>query len=64
MYYIYVSIHMSRKATETIRVTPENWEKLNSLKKPGDTFDDVISRLLEADEEADKGNSKTPATAD
>jgi predicted CopG family antitoxin len=55
---------MSRKATETIRVTPENWEKLNSLKKPGDTFDDVISRLLEADEEADKGNSKTPATAD
>jgi len=53
---------MTRQATETIRVTPENWERLNRLKKPGDTFDDVITRLLEEDEETDEGNPNPSLT--
>lgn len=39
--------------THPIKVSEENWRKLNALKMPGDTFDDVIDRLLddEGDEE-------------
>jgi len=56
---------MSRKATETIRVTPENWQRLNSLKEPGDTFNDVITRLLKAEEESEGNPPRmTPETAD
>ena len=35
----------------SIQVTAETWRELNHRKEPGDTFDDVIQRLLE---EADK----------
>jgi len=57
----FVYAGMAREATETIRVTPENWEQLNSLKEPGDTFNDVVSKLLE---EAEKGNRTMLTTAD
>jgi len=40
---------MSRDADQHIRVTEETWRKLNRLKRPGDSFDDVLQRLL-ADE--------------
>ena len=33
-----------------IRVSDENWHELNELKSPGDSFDDVIGRLVEDDE--------------
>jgi len=52
---------MARKATETVRVTPENWERLNRNKKPGDTFNDVIGRLLDEAEGADSPNQKLTA---
>lgn len=55
---------MTRNATETIRVTPENWERLNSLKEPGDTFNDVITKLLEEREGGDSGNLNPAARAD
>lgn len=29
-----------------IKIKTETWEELNKLKKLGDTFDDVISRLI------------------
>lgn len=29
-----------------IRVRESTWEELNGLKKPGDSFDDVLGRLL------------------
>ena len=35
---------------EQIRVSPENWKRLNALKEPGDTFNDVIDRLLEVND--------------
>jgi len=37
--------------TMTIHVEDEVWRKLNQLKKPGDTFNDVIQRLLKTKEE-------------
>lgn len=46
---------MPRKAENHIRVTEKTWKELNQLKGPGDSFDDVIQRLLEEDE-ADEGN--------
>jgi predicted CopG family antitoxin len=40
---------MSREADKHIRVTEETWLELNRQKRPGDSFDDVLQRLL-ADE--------------
>lgn len=31
----------------TIQITEETWRELNMRKNPGETFDDVIQRLLE-----------------
>lgn len=42
--------------TTTIEIRRETWQELNRRKRgPGDTFDDVVSRLLAAanDEEVD-----------
>lgn len=36
--------------TEQIRVTEDMWEQLNSRKKPGDSFNDVLQRLVQNDE--------------
>jgi len=33
--------------TRTIKVSDEHWTELNQLKEPGDSFDDVVGRLLE-----------------
>lgn len=55
---------MPRKAENHIRVTDETWSELNRRKRPGDSFDDVIQRLLDETEEAsDEGNPKAAATA-
>lgn len=32
---------------QRIRVSEETWRRLNALKTPGDTFDDVAARLLD-----------------
>jgi predicted CopG family antitoxin len=42
---------MSREADKHIRVTEETWLELNKQKRPGDSFDDVLQRLLEEHEE-------------
>jgi len=44
----------------TVKVKRNTWKQLNQMKEPGDSFDDVIAKLLKVDEE---GNPKT-ATAD
>lgn len=37
--------------TTTIQVTEDTWRELNGRKEPGETFDDVLQRLLaESDE--------------
>ncbi|WP_243700387.1 antitoxin VapB family protein [Halorussus pelagicus] len=35
----------------SIQVTTDTWQELNVRKAPGDTFDDVIQRLLEQGDE-------------
>jgi len=52
---------MGRDADKHIRVTEDTWVELNKRKQPGDSFEDVINRLLREDEE---GNLKQAATAD
>jgi len=37
---------MSRDADKHIRVTTETWRELNQRKQPGDSFEDVLQRLL------------------
>ena len=37
--------------TTTIEVKDETWKQLNMRKDRGDSFDDVIQRLLENDED-------------
>lgn len=36
-----------------IRVSDETWRELNQLKDPGESFEDVIVRLLEERDESD-----------
>lgn len=33
--------------TTALRISDENWIRLNRLKRPAESFDDVITRLLE-----------------
>jgi|GEM_PF-3177637 len=47
---------MPRKADTHIRVTEETWSRLNRLKGPGDSFNDVIEALL--DDEAEEGGGE------
>jgi predicted CopG family antitoxin len=52
---------MSRDATNHIRVTAETWRRLNRRKQPGDSFEDVIQRLLEGEDEGES-SSQTEET--
>lgn len=36
----------SKKKTTTIEISVENWTKFNSLKRVGESFNDVITRLF------------------
>jgi predicted CopG family antitoxin len=59
---------MGRTADTHIRVTSDTWKELNQRKEPGESFDDVLQRLIAESEERsqNEGNrSRTPAaTAD
>ena len=46
----------------TMKVKRDTWKQLNKQKEPGDTFDDVISRLIE--EASGNPTRMTPPTAD
>lgn len=39
--------YMAQDDTTTVRVSPETWKRLNQRKGPGDSFDDIISQLLD-----------------
>lgn len=41
--------------TTTVTVRKETWKRLHLRKEPGDSFDDVISELIEIAEESEKG---------
>jgi len=40
--------HIDTEGTH-IRVSDDTWQELNSLKEPGDTFNDVIQRELDVE---------------
>lgn len=42
-------------AKNHIKVDDETWRRLNSRKEPGDTFEEVIRRLLEEYDEPPAG---------
>ncbi|ELZ05322.1 antitoxin VapB family protein [Natrialba aegyptia] len=44
---------MARDADQHIRVTEETWTRLNKEKRPGDSFNDVIERLLDENSDSD-----------
>ena len=46
----------SKQRTTTIEISVENWEKLNSLKRIGESFNDVVTRLLLKAEVENKGD--------
>jgi predicted CopG family antitoxin len=48
---------MAREADNHVRVTDETWKRLNERKEPGDSFEQVIKRLLEETEDDVEGNS-------
>jgi len=43
---------MSRDTDQHIRVTDETWRELNQRKQPGDSFEDVLRRLLAEKQES------------
>lgn len=53
---------MGREADTHIRVTEETWKRLNQRKGPGDSFDDVITRLLD-ESDGEQSGKRNPATA-
>lgn len=55
---------MPRDADKHIRVTEETWKELNMRKEPGDSFEDVLRRLIEEGEQSDEGNPKRAILAD
>jgi hypothetical protein len=61
MYEASLSGCMGRKATNHVRVTDETWQRLNSRKRPGESFDEVITRLLN---ETSSDPDPNQATAD
>lgn len=48
--------------TTTIEITKSRWKELNGRKEPGDSFDDVIRRLLEEDQGDDVDAQKAGET--
>lgn len=33
--------------SEQIRVSKRNWKALNAMKEPGESFDDVVGRMID-----------------
>jgi hypothetical protein len=38
---------MPEVANKRLPVTPKTWEELSGLKRPGETYDELLHRLLE-----------------
>lgn len=50
---------MGDSTTDTvhpIKVSGETWRQLNKMKRPGDSFEDVVRRLLAEPNDADASN--------
>ncbi|ELY86884.1 hypothetical protein C485_08207 [Natrinema altunense JCM 12890] len=46
--------HTMADETTTVTVSTETWKRLTLRKDPGDSFDDVITELLDEVEEGDE----------
>lgn len=47
---------ITRMATN-VRLSDDTWRKVNRLKDPGDSFDEVIGEIAEAYEETEVSNT-------
>lgn len=45
----------------TIKVSESTWKRLNAKKSPGDTFEDVLQRLLDDECDASSDDCEHPA---
>lgn len=43
-----INANEKQNATKRIPVTPSTWERLSLLKRPGESFDDLILYLIES----------------
>lgn len=50
-YYVYIITNVTRSKTGTQRVSPENLERVKKIGQFGESFDDVIGRVLDFWEE-------------
>jgi predicted CopG family antitoxin len=51
----------------SMKISKDTWQRLNRRKQPGDSFDDVVQRLLddvEASDDDNGGSMPEPAVAD
>lgn len=48
--YLFGHCVQSKTVSQTIRISDENWKRLNERKEPGDTFSDVVTRVLDETE--------------
>jgi predicted CopG family antitoxin len=55
---------MGEDDTTTVKLKRDTWKELNSKKEPGDSFDDVIRRLLNETDDEGNPTRMTPETAD
>jgi len=49
---IYIIYKVNMVATKRIAVTEEVWSELSKLREPGETFSQLIARILEREKEA------------
>lgn len=46
-----VSTMVDESENTSIQIKKDTWKRLNMRKEPGDTFDDLVNRLLDATED-------------
>lgn len=44
----------------SIRIKKDTWQRLNAMKEPGKSFDDIINDLLDEHEGSESGSSGNP----
>ena len=55
---------MAREEVTSIEVKKSTWKTLNQQKEPGDSFDDVVQRLLARPEEPVEAEEEPPEDVD
>jgi len=66
MKYICLRVLIANMAepTTSVRLKNDTWSRLNRVKNPGDSFDDVIGRLFEVYDECEVDKKGSSPVAD